>query len=499
MATVMLMNSYSYVLPLLMASPIVVMAQPVVAQVVLTADQINQQAASLTVAIEGVSSGSGVIVARMGTTYTVLTANHVVDAAAPYTIVTPDGLRYPIRTNDIQPLPGVDLAIVHFTSSQVYATATLASYQYDSRFRNVFVSGWTGPSGGRTRQFTAGVLSDRNFGLAQTQGIQRDGYNLFYSNWTDVGMSGGPILDTDGRVIGIHGLADGDVVDDRQTGGTTRVKRGFSAGIPISAFLNQTSRLNLGAIRVETAPPSRPTAQQIGTVSSYLTVSPLPTNASAADWTNQANQLYRVGRLSDALTALEQAIHLQPDFHLAWYERGNVLFAMKRSQEALQSYDRTLQIKPDFYSVWRDRGVLLAAMGQFEAALGSLDRATEVKPDDYVLWYMRGNLLTKDLRDYNRALVSYDRSLQIKPDFADAWTGKGKALYELGQYNAALIAFDRSLQYDASLAVAWMLKGRTFVAVGQRQAAIAAFQQALRLKPNDPEILRMLAAIRSPR
>ncbi len=61
----------------------------------LTAYQVNQIARDTTVLIDGVSSGSGVIVSRSGNVYTVLTARHVIATEDEYTVVTSDGVRYP--------------------------------------------------------------------------------------------------------------------------------------------------------------------------------------------------------------------------------------------------------------------------------------------------------------------------------------------------------------------------------------------------------------------
>ncbi len=113
--------------------------------------------------------------------------------------------------------------------------------------------------------------------------------------------------------------------------------------------------LNL-ALTVQSSPPAGVTPQQIDSIRPFLDPPPLPNNASAVDWTNRGNQLYRTGRFQEALSALNQAVQLKPDFYPAWYERGNVLFALKRPYEALSSYDRVIQLKPDFYDVWRDRG-----------------------------------------------------------------------------------------------------------------------------------------------
>jgi Flp pilus assembly protein TadD len=456
----------------------------------LSAEQVRQVAEASTVLIDGVNPGSGVIIDRVGDTYTVLTARHVVGTVDGYTIVAATGDRYPVDYANVVKFSGVDLALVRFTSSRNYRVATLANYAYNASFKTVYTAGWTAS---RSRQFTAGILGDRNFSIALTQGLRQDGYELFYSNLTQVGMSGGAVWDADGRMIGIHGLAEGEEINDGQRG-IARVKRGFSSGIPISTFLSQLPQLGLAlSLNIETTPPlsaSAPPDRPIPLPDSN------PTGASSAlDWTNRGNELYRSGQLQPAIEALNQALRLDPKFHPAWYERGNVLFAMNRYTEALESYDYTIQLKPDLYSVWRDRGVLLSFMKKYLAALGCFDRATELKPDDYVLWYMRGNLLNKNLQNYKAAIASYDRALAINPNFADAWMGKGKAFHEQGEYAAALSAYNQALQLNPELNVTWILQARTLLELGRKSEAIASLQRALQLSPSDLETQRFLARL----
>ncbi len=482
--------------PIVIIGVATVVSQPPIVQA-LTADQVRQLARESTVLVDGVNPGSGVIVSRAGHTYTVLTTKHVVATEDEYTIVTFDGASYPIDYRQVSKLPGADLALISFVSDRSYRVATLANYQYDARFRNVFVSGRLKDrqTGLQYHRFAAGLLTSEDFAIPLIQGLDREGYSLFYSNITGVGMSGGPILDTDGRVIGIHGRSDGEEVPNLQ-GEVSRVSWGFSSGIPIATFLQRLIYVgNSLALNVQNTSPANVTIQQVNSIRPYLNPSLLPTTADAADWTNRGNQLYRLGRLQDALNALSQAVRLNPNFYLAWYERGNVLFAMKRPYEALASYDRVIQLKPNFYSVWRDRGVLLATLNQSRLALGSFDRATEIKPDDYVLWYMRGNLLNRDLHDYQRAIVSYDCALQIKPDFADALIGRGKALYELGRYDEALNDLDQAIQMNPKIFAAWVLKGRTLKTLQRYPEATFAFRQALRLQPDNTEAQQVLSSL----
>ncbi|MFN5895246.1 MAG: trypsin-like peptidase domain-containing protein, partial [Dolichospermum sp.] len=73
--------------------------------------------------------GSGVIIAKNGNTYTVLTANHVVKKAVygDYQIITYDGQKYEMES--AQTLGKLDLALVKFTSSKNYPLAKIADSQ----------------------------------------------------------------------------------------------------------------------------------------------------------------------------------------------------------------------------------------------------------------------------------------------------------------------------------------------------------------------------------
>lgn len=234
----------------------------------LTGEEVNDIARNVTVLIANDKGGhgSGFIISQNGNTYYVLTANHVVYPNSKYTIVTHDKQAYAIDYSKVKPLADADLAIVEFTSDHTYQVAKLADSGTAIQGSSVFISGWPRltavgniAGGGLIRQFTDGQISGF---LPQPL----EGYEMIYTNTTLAGMSGGPVLDTEGRIVGIHGLGDTEesdsLVREGLSSGAARriadlIKPGFNYAIPINTFLDLAAQqrvyLNLD---VDTNPPS---------------------------------------------------------------------------------------------------------------------------------------------------------------------------------------------------------------------------------------------------
>ncbi|NJM23225.1 MAG: trypsin-like peptidase domain-containing protein, partial [Richelia sp. SM1_7_0] len=177
--------------------------------------------------INGVNNnGSGVIIAKEKNgntyTYTVLTAAHVVcernNATQPcgdfnYTILAPDGNKYPVDKSTIKREEGVDLAVVKFVSEQNYEVATLANYN-PSNLQYMFTGGYPKLGNNSPWRFTIGQIFDKEKGLLlsrqsdfqtdssgklettklqtpklQTASPLTGGYELVYTSITYGGMS----------------------------------------------------------------------------------------------------------------------------------------------------------------------------------------------------------------------------------------------------------------------------------------------------------------------
>ena len=248
--------SVFYQLPTIAAiTAVIVLVQPQIA-LALEATEVNEIAQGITVLIDGISNGSGVIVRKQGNTYFVLTAKHAIQREDEYEIVTSDGRRYLLDYRTVRKIEGVDLAIIEFTSNVDYPIASFGNSDELTEGSLVYTAGWPAPGHAiteRTYSFTNGTISGR-----QLTGT--DGYNLIYTNITRKGMSGGPILNERGQVIGIHGLAEGEIVSDPISGTTVAVKAGFNLGIPINLFaLSRVWRsLRSGRGTTVSRPPEAP-------------------------------------------------------------------------------------------------------------------------------------------------------------------------------------------------------------------------------------------------
>lgn len=177
---------------------------PLLPSVLAVTSDLERQARAITVRIEGTSGGTGILVDRRGNHYTVLTAAHIFRQPGDRHIVTADGYCYGITP--VLRLPKVDLAVLQFVSSRPYAIAKLESKPGSnlaiSPDQTVYVSGWAA---------SGGWIQPRVFLITEGQIIANNaplplGYEITYDNLVRVGMSGGAILDAQGKLIGINGL-----------------------------------------------------------------------------------------------------------------------------------------------------------------------------------------------------------------------------------------------------------------------------------------------------
>jgi len=232
------MYRFDYLLPAVVVSGAMVVVQPPI--MALTGAEVNQIAKASTILVKGQNPGSGVMVGQKDNTYYVLTAEHVVATPDQYQVVTPDGTEHSLNYQSVQKLPNVDLALVSFTSTQSYSLARLGNSDQLTEGDKVFIAGWpaSGAAIPHIYQFTSGEIS----GLPP-QSIGK-GYKMVYTNVTRAGMSGGPVFNDEGKVVGIHGLAEGrEVVLPGYQGDSSVIKAGFNLGIPINMFVRLSKNM----------------------------------------------------------------------------------------------------------------------------------------------------------------------------------------------------------------------------------------------------------------
>lgn len=170
----------------------------------LSLKQLRRQAEAITVRVmSNELLGSGILLRKEGNFYTVLTNAHVLRAGTPpYRIQTPDRRIHKANLAPKVRFGSNDLAILQFQSvSHVYEVAALgASPTVEDE---VFATGFPfaqEESPEKGLMFTTGkVLLVLNKAL-------EGGYQVGYTNEIEKGMSGGPLLNRRGEVVGINGL-----------------------------------------------------------------------------------------------------------------------------------------------------------------------------------------------------------------------------------------------------------------------------------------------------
>ncbi len=408
--------------------------------------EIQAKAHQITVRIQSDRPSSGVLVAKQGNRYTVLTTKHSVKVEDRYAVVTPDGESHPVEWRSIQNLPELDLALVEFKSDRSYAIADLSiAPSYPGQ--PLFLMG----KATATPKFTPGSVIPQLQAIPFAKDPFTQGYGLFYSNIAQAGMSGGPVLNSSGQVVAIHGRSEGEEI---QLGGvdsteSDRLHLGYSSGITIRTLLSYQPKLNL---KPQTETLSGLLPEDVQTVDQILRplLEPPTASNSAIAWANHANTLYRMGRLPEGIRALQKAIKLSPKAVALRYAEGVMFFTLGRSADAVKAFDQALTLDPTQDRALQGKAIALASLGNTEDAIELLSQTVKLNPRNAIAWYWRGKLMNQ-LRQSTQAIESLNYATSLQPNFPAAWVEKSKAWETIGEPIASQAALKEAQKLDAEL------------------------------------------------
>ncbi|MBK1986752.1 serine protease [Sphaerospermopsis aphanizomenoides BCCUSP55] len=486
-----------------------------------SSQEIAQYAKTITVQVNrpagfgpgSADDGSGFIIKREGNTYIVLTCNHVVNplgSPKPARVRTSDGISYPINPGSVKSLGtntngSNDLALFTFTSDKNYPVAELRSPNQAQLGSKAFISGY--PVNNDLNRIAENRVYDFQSGTiwkSRDASLSDGGYSLQYVAQTIGGMSGGPVLDVDAKVIGVHGKADTETdVKQLQSGKElkTDIKLGISAAIPIERAIILSQQIGISELKVDSsASTDNPTARMR---------SPQDSNDFLARGLSQTNN-----NRTAAINDFSQAIALDPKNSMAYYNRGNTRYDMGDKQGALADYNEAIRFNPYHANAYYNRGVVRYYLGDKQGAIADFTVALRFSPDDIFAYYSRGSVFRsmKDGRGafadfdqvvrlaphlpesyYNRALAraffndrqgiiaDFTQAIALNPRFSNAYINRSLIIRRLGQIPAAIQDLNTVLSYEPNNAIAIYQRGLFRRDAGDRQGAFADLQRAAEL------------------
>jgi Flp pilus assembly protein TadD len=307
-------------------------------------DLVAKTAKRFTVLIEQPSSnGSGVIIAKSGQKYTVVTAAHVLkNSSENLTITTFDGKKHVINPKTIQIFTNkIDLAVVQFVSSQNYRVAKLGNSDLATEGTKTYLSGFSGQS---TAITTSSYVFRTGSVIAKLYPPLSGGYDIVYSANTLPGMSGGGVFNARGELIAIHGRGDVDAtIKQDPVNPNIRYKTGHDLGMSVKTFM----RLAKGFVTLDR--------------------SLFPTATLLNDRTHpifqSADQKLRQGDYPGAIADYTKVLEISPTQTDAYFNRGVAFWKFGQIRKAIADYNRVIEIKPMYADAYSNRAFAKEKIG----------------------------------------------------------------------------------------------------------------------------------------
>jgi tetratricopeptide (TPR) repeat protein len=429
--------------------------------------EVAKVAKAVTVLIKtGDEQGSGAIINRTGSTYTVLTAAHVVKKTdRKYTIELNDGQVYPLSSFKLAPNGNLDLAVVQFKSDRSYSTIKMGNSNAAEEGTVAYVAGFPFATAAITKSlylFNEGKIT------ANSSKPFANGYSIVYNCATLPGMSGGPVLNDKAELIAVHGKGDNqERIQRSEINSSVWVKTGFNLGIPVNTFTRIASQMG---VELNSSVPS-------------IAARPRLTNAD--DFFVTATNQFIQGNYPGAIISLNQAIAAKPDYGAAYSARAEANLYLSNDVEAIRDANTALKYDPNSDEAYALRGAGKISRSDIQGALADLNKAIALNPSSARSYLYRG-FAELQYADPQQAFRSISQALKINPNINDGYSIQAAVKFLLGDRAGSEADFNRALKNNPNSFLAYHYRGFVRAISGNKKAGFTDLDKAITISPQNP-------------
>tara|TARA_B100001115_G_C15833494_1_gene416407 strand:+ start:887 stop:2128 length:1242 start_codon:yes stop_codon:yes gene_type:complete len=162
-----------------------------------------------------------------------------------------------------------------------------------------------------------------------------------------------------------------------------------------------------------------------------------------ADWAFylKSYRAFQVGLNQEALKAIEEAIHIEPNDPDHWAMKSLILMNMQENQQALDAAEQALSLNAEHTQALNNRSIILSRMGRTDEAMENSSHTLHHNPHDSFSHYSIG-LIHLQKGQHKMAMEHFKEALRLNPNNEAAKDGMLSAI------KASNIFYRLYLQYE---------------------------------------------------
>ncbi|NJO47287.1 MAG: tetratricopeptide repeat protein [Oscillatoriales cyanobacterium RM2_1_1] len=153
------------------------------------------------------------------------------------------------------------------------------------------------------------------------------------------------------------------------------------------------------------------------------------------------------GAFQDAVSTVQTAINLRPNFASIYLTVGNSFQETEEIDLAIWAYTQALEIRPDFAEAHANLGSMFYQKDRWKDAISSYKAALKIQPQKAEIHWMLGNTLMQ-LDRMDEAGFCYQTAVQLQPQTVKFHLKSGQNLLKRGRIEEALTCYQTVLTLD---------------------------------------------------
>lgn len=195
-------------------------------------------------------------------------------------------------------------------------------------------------------------------------------------------------------------------------------------------------------------------------------------------------------RYDEALSIIEKAVRMDPDYPESRVDYARVLMKLERAPEGIHQCNVALRLSPGLASALYGRSECFYAMGFKDSGKADLYRTIDADPKMAKAYHALANHCIEEKQIFEARDI-LDAAKRKGLDDIHLTMTRGAVLSEMGEFEQALAIYRKVIERDPSHAVAHSRIGEMQQTLGQFEAAEETFGKALALDPDRGETYRV--------